>query len=133
MAFHQMIQSYEFARSIPRSIDDETLLDILRIVEFEAERVRLLEEAGFVDQLCTSEVLYQYLLDSLGVPESGISTTKKGDHPAFKKECAFSRQWFEELFFSEYLLNNKDHNWDYKDVLSMIREEVSNNLERHFK
>lgn len=48
----------QFARSIERQIDRETLVDLLGIVVYEADRSAMLEDAGFADQASSVECLF---------------------------------------------------------------------------
>ena len=127
------LKGYEWAKSKSRSIDDSTLCDLLGMTEYQAKRSELLEQAGIEDKAAPEEALYTYVLDALGVPPEGEKQHFKGEHEAFSKECSFSREWFEELFYSEYLLDNERHNWSYQDILHLIRSEVANGLKRHYR
>lgn len=60
-----------FARSIERQIDRATLVDLLGIVIYEADRSAKLEDAGFADQASSVDCLFDYVLDALGVPPGG--------------------------------------------------------------
>ena len=81
-----------FARSIERSIDRETLIDLLGIVTYEANRSTALEDAGFSDETPSVECLFDYVLDALGVPSETQS---------------FSRSPFEEIFYNDYWLEKE--------------------------
>lgn len=101
MTFNIYVRYQPFARSMQRSIDRETMKDMLAIIEYEAERVKHLEEAGFEDQASSDEVLFSYVLDALGVPPDDEDN---------------GRMAYDELFFSEYLLERR-----YKDLDSVLR------------
>lgn len=62
------LQDEQFAWSIDRLIDRETLIDLLGIVIYEADRSSKLEDAGFADQANSVECLFDYDLDALHVP-----------------------------------------------------------------
>jgi hypothetical protein len=79
-----------FARNIKRSVDRETLLDLMGIVIYEADRSAKLEDAGFSDNASSVDCLFDYVLDALGVPPESES---------------FSRQPFEELFYTDFWLD----------------------------
>lgn len=86
------LQGQHFARSIERQIDRETLVDLLGIVVYEADRSAILEDAGFADQASSVECLFDYVLDALGVP------------PETDK---FSREAFEKLFYNDYWIEHQ--------------------------
>ncbi len=126
------IQNEDWCQSKKRHIDDETLCDFLRILEYEAERMRLLQVAGIEDAGSPVEALYVYLLDALGVPEEGhIKLFPEGEDGKLI-EYRFIRDWFDELIFSDFLLNNDKHQWDYIDVIEMIRKEVKEDLNNNY-
>jgi len=56
-----------------------------------------------------------------------------GEHERFQKKCQFSRNWFDELFYDQFLLQNDTNNWKYIDVINLIRKEVAENLHQHYK
>lgn len=127
------IHDYEWAQSKKRNIDDETLIDLLRICEYEAQRSTVLDEIGIQDRASPIDALFMYVLDAIGVPPSGDKKLLAGEVARFTRECAFDRQWFEELFYSKYLLENESYNYMLPDILRLIREEVERNLDRHYK
>lgn len=86
------LQDEQFARSIARQIDRETLVDLLGIVEYEADRSAILEDAGFADQASSVECLFDYVLDALGIPP---------------EDDKFSREAFENLFYNDYWLEHQ--------------------------
>jgi len=86
------LRDEQFARSIARQIDRETLVDLLGIVVYEADRSAILEDAGFADQASSVECLFDYVLDALGVP------------PETDK---FSREAFEKLFYNDYWIEHQ--------------------------
>ena len=67
------IQDYEWAQSKPRQIDDETLIDLMRICEYQAMRATVLEDIGIEDYADPADALYMYVLDALGVPHRGAA------------------------------------------------------------
>jgi len=81
-----------FARSLQRAIDRNTIIDLLGIVEYDAQRMAHLEDAGFQDTMPAVECLFDYVLDALDVPPHGAE---------------FDREPFEELFYDDYLLENR--------------------------
>lgn len=127
------IRDYVWAQSKPRSIDDETLCDLLRIIEYQAERGNILDDIGMQDHGAPDEALFVFVLDALGVPSEDERKQFQGEHEAFKKELIFSREWFNQLFYSEFLLENEKHNWSHEDILRRIREELKTNLSTHYK
>lgn len=65
---------------------------MLGIVEYEADRSAILDDAGFADQASSVECLFDYVLDALGIPP----------------ECdTFSREAFEKLFYNDYWLEHQ--------------------------
>ena len=86
------LRDEHFARSIERQIDRETLIDLLGIVEYEANRSTILQDAGFADQANSVECLFDYVLDALGIP------------PETDK---FSREAFEKLFYNDYWIEHQ--------------------------
>lgn len=127
------IRDYAWMKSKQRQIDDETLVDLLRICEYQAQRFTLLDDVGIQDNGDPTEAFYIYVLDALGVPPSGVKKLLTGEVDRFTRECSFDREWFDELFYSKYLLENDSYGYDYQDLLRMIREEVESNLDRHYK
>lgn len=86
------LRDEKFARSITRQIDSETLVDLLRIVEYEADRSAILENSGFADQASSVECLFDYVLDALGIPPESDT---------------FSRETFESLFYIDYWIEHQ--------------------------
>lgn len=127
------IRSYDWAQSKPRQIDDETLVDLLRICEYQAKRATILEDIGIEDNADPAEALYMYVLDALGVPQTGHKKKMVGEIERFTRECSFSRNWFDELFYSKFLLENERHDITYQDLLKLIRSELNCNIEQHYK
>jgi hypothetical protein len=127
------IHGYEWAQSKPRQIDDETMVDLLRICEYQAKRATILEDIGIEDNADPSDALYMYVLDALGVPQTGHKKMLVGEVARFARECSFSRDWFDELFYSTFLLENEKQEITYHDLLGIIRSELNGNIERHYK
>jgi hypothetical protein len=127
------IKDYEWSQSKPRQIDDETLIDLLRICEYEAERLNALEDIGFQDNASSAEALYMYVLDALGVPPIGHKKMLSGEVDRFSRECVFDREWFDELFYQKKLLENDKYNYSHRAILEVIRNELQNNIDRHYK
>ncbi len=114
MAFNIYLQEQPFSRSILRVIDEATIIDLLSIIEHEAERTRLLEEAGYLDQIGVHDVLYDYVLDALGVPP---------DQSALPSGDTFSRSGLEEMFYAGYLQHSE---WDdVATFLDALKREVN--------
>lgn len=134
--FNMYVKDQPWARSMTRQIDDETLLDLLGICVYAARRTEALEEINIEDRGDPTEALWVYVLDALGVPPQGHRKLLTGDLPQFSRECSFDREWFDKLFFGDFLLDSDecDHVLnDLRDVLGVIREEVKGNLDRHYK
>ncbi|MCP3670355.1 MAG: hypothetical protein GY814_07960 [Gammaproteobacteria bacterium] len=93
MGFNSHLAEYAFARSVPRTLDDETIIDLLSLIEVDAERSAQLEDAGFEDKLGLTDALYQYILDAVGFPPEG---KQFGDQ-------VFQRLYLEEMFYLEYI------------------------------
>ncbi|MCP3671807.1 MAG: hypothetical protein GY814_15515 [Gammaproteobacteria bacterium] len=93
MGFNSHLAEYAFARSLPRTLDDETIIDLLSLIEVAVERSAQLEDAGFEDKLGLTDALYQYILDALGFPLEG---QRFGDQ-------IFERLYLEEMFYLEYM------------------------------
>jgi hypothetical protein len=127
------IRDYEWAQSKLRQIDDETIIDLLRICEYQAHRSSVLDEIGIQDSADPADALYMYVLDALGVPSTGSKKILSGEVDRFTRECTFDREWFDELFYSKYLLENESFGYTLPDILRLIREEVQGNLNRHYK
>ena len=45
--------SESFCRSLKRNIDEETLADLLEIIEYQSARIGALEEIGITDKIMT--------------------------------------------------------------------------------
>ena len=131
---------WPWTRSRERTIDDQTLIDLMQLVEFQADRVAMLNErndvslglASWLDMTDPVDALFGYVLDALGVPPHGVEKAFTGEHANFSRTCSFSRDWFSERFFADYLLGDDD-NLTIKDILDEFRREVASNLDRHFK
>lgn len=86
------LRDEKFARSVERQIDRNTLVDLLGIVVYEADRSSKLEDAGFADQASSVECLFDYVLDALGIPPENDT---------------FSREPFENLFYNDYWIEHQ--------------------------
>lgn len=86
------LRGQSFARSIERTIDRDTLLDLLGLVIYEADRWAVLEDAGFSDSAPAIDCLFSYVLDSLGIPADSES---------------FDREPFENLFYNDFWLEKR--------------------------
>ena len=129
---HNQIKYEDWYRSTERAIDDETLCDFLRIIEYKAERGKTLEGIGIEDNGSPEEVLYIYVLDALNVPKQGHVKFFPNSETDNQIEYKFDRDYFDELFYSEFLLNNEENKWDYIDVIKKIKEEVRQDLNNHY-
>lgn len=108
------LRDERFARSIERQIDRETLIDLLGIVEYEANRSTILEDAGFADQASSVDCLFDYVLDALGIPP---------------ETDAFSREAFETLFYNDYWINHQYESLDQVVLaLEALRETMISRL-----
>ena len=87
------LKNQPFARNVAtRTIDRETILDLLGMVIYEADRSAVLEDAGFCDNTPSVDCLFDYVLDALRVPA---------------ESAAFSRSPFEQAFYNDYWLEKK--------------------------
>jgi hypothetical protein len=130
-----------WTKSRIRTIDDQTLIDLLQLIEYQADRVAMTNDradvslglASWLDMTDPVDALFGYVLDALGVPAEGAEKHFTGERSSFSRVCRFSRDWFSERFFADYLLGDVDQEMTVKDVLDDFRREVSLNLDRHFK
>ena len=103
-----------FARSIERSIDRNTLIDLMGIVIYEADRSILLDNAGFTDTTPAVDCLFDYVLDALGIPGSN---------------AAFSREPFNQIFYNDYWLEKQYGSLDEVLVaLETLRDEMAERI-----
>ena len=127
------IREYEWAQSKPRHIDDATLVDLLAICDYQAKRLTLLENIGIEDHADPSDALFMYVLDALGVPDDGhekIFASGDINNPD-TRTLRFSREWFEELFYGKYLLENDQFKYSYQDMIQLIRREIAEDVAKH--
>jgi len=111
--------------SRPRSIDEATMAGLLQYLEYQCARAAKLEDAGFSDNESVSDVLYDFVLDALGVPANeSVHTTDP--------ERVFSREWFYELFFHDYILEKEESGLTIEVVISTAKREAKSNLEVHY-
>jgi len=108
-----------------RTIDEQTMMDIMLFVEFQARRTEMLERAGFTDDFCSSDQMFDYVLDALGAPANGEQLIQNG---AIRY---FSREWFYELFYSDYILEKGENDLSVAEVLKQIVQELASNLSAH--
>lgn len=86
------LKGQPFARNCSRSIDRETMLDLLGIVIYEADCSAALEDVGFSYDTPSVDCLFDYVLDALGIPaESDI----------------YSRTPYQMVFYNDYWLEKK--------------------------
>lgn len=83
-----------FSRSIPRTVDRETLVDLLSIIIYNAERDVILDELGIQDNGNPVDLLFEYVLDAIGTPPEGY----------IYESQAFTRLPLHELFYGTYLI-----------------------------
>lgn len=129
---HDFIKHEDWYKSKERTIDDKTLCDFLGILEYQAERRKILEDVGIEDNGSTEEVLYIYVLDALNVPKQGHVKLFPDGETDNQIEYQFDREYFNELFYSEFLLNNEENKWEYMDVIDKIKEEIRDDLNNHY-
>jgi hypothetical protein len=99
------LQGEKFARNIPRQIDEQTMIDLLAIVEFESVKHSLLDEAGYQIRGAACDCLFDYVLDALQIPP---------------EDDAFSRESFETLFYSDFLIDKRFN--DHAEVLAALKK-----------
>lgn len=104
------LQDQQFARSIERQIDRSTLVDLLGIVIYEADRSAKLEDAGFADQAPSVDCLFDYVLDALGIPAENDT---------------FSREPFSALFYNDYWL---EHRFESLEMVLTALEELRDSI-----
>lgn len=112
------VEKQPWARSCNRSIDPVTIIDLLGYVAFCAKKSEVLEAAGFADQNSEFELLYDFVLDALGVPPHNKAVSR-GD-----KTLYFTRHPFYEIFFSDYLLQEPHQNMSLEYVVSLIKDRL---------
>lgn len=100
------LHDQQFARSIERQIDRGTLVDLLGILVYEADRSAKLEDAGFADQASSIDCLFDYVLDALNIPPENDT---------------FSREPFEDLFYNGYWL---EHQYESLEQVVTALEEL---------
>lgn len=109
------LRGQTFARNIKRSVDRETLLDLMGIVIYEADRSAKLEDAGFSDDASSVDCLFDYVLDALGVPPESES---------------FSRDPFENLFYTDFWLDKAYGSAaDALEALEALRDDMLSRAE----
>lgn len=86
------LKGQPFARNTKRVIDRETLLDLLGILIFEADRDVVLEDDGFSNTGSSVGCLFDYVLDAMDIPAESDS---------------FSRLPFENVFYNDFWLEKK--------------------------
>jgi hypothetical protein len=112
-----------------RSVDDATLIDILGIIIYEADRANFLDQVGIEDHGSSMHVLLDYVLDAIDVPQSDQVKILEGETPAFTKECTFSRERFYELVYGDFAGEHEgSDNPPTENLLKLLREELSKGL-----
>lgn len=135
--FRPVFDGRSWAVSRTRIIDEQTILDLLGLLEYDAERDVRLEESG-ADRVGDTpsddpiECIYYYILDALGVPPEGTPKAAVGEHPRFSRMLRFSREWFCELFYSDYLLEKQERGLTLPLILEKIKAEIASNLDGHY-
>ena len=104
------LQDQQFARSIERQIDRSTLIDLLGIVLYEADRAARLEDAGFANQAPSVDCLFDYVLDALGIPAENDT---------------FSRESFSTLFYNDHWL---EHRFESLEMVLTALEELRDSI-----
>lgn len=84
-------------RSLPRSIDRQTMIDLLSLIAYQSRRTFQLEQLGIEDKGDPNDVLLDYVLDALGAPPNEFKN--------FGRE--FDRNELYDLFYTDYILKNK--------------------------
>lgn len=108
------LKGLPFTRAFERQIDRETLIDLLSIVKYEGDRWERLEDVGFQDQASSVECLFDYVLDALQVPPESPE---------------FSRDPFETLFYSDYLLEHQYSTIaEVVSALEQLRDSIKINM-----
>jgi hypothetical protein len=108
-----------------RTIDKQTMIDIMLFVEFQARRTEMLERAGFTDDFCSSDKMFDYVLDAIGAPANGEQLIQNG------VTRYFSREWFYQLFYSDYILQKGENGLSVAEVLKQIVQELASDLSAH--
>ncbi len=110
------LENETFSQSAKRAIDRATLVNMLEMVQYETVRTEALEALGICDDGNPIDILFDYVLDALGVPPNDELV---GGIP-------FQRLDLETIFYSEYLL---DGQWeslsDVLDALTIEAEKVA--------
>lgn len=111
MSFNDNLRFEVYARHRNRTIDKDTIIDLLCLVEHASNRASLFTEAGLTDNLKFEQVIYEYILDSLGIPE------------AFEYRAPYH-----SLFYFDFLVNRR---WPNAEAfLTEVFSEFRNNVTR---
>lgn len=120
------IEKLEWAINHQTEIDEATITDILSFIEHEANREALLEDAGITGNQPVTEVIFDLVLDVLGIPAHEDPRASSGH------KRGFSREWFYEFFYSDYLLEKQENNLTIQKVVQTMKRECADNLSVHY-
>lgn len=128
-----MLEKRPWNVSRVRTIDDDTLSDMLGMIHYEADRASVLDQAGFNDFGSSTTVLLDFVLDAIGVPKEGAEKHLEGDNARFSRTCRFSRMKFYELVFGDFAVENEGaENPPTRELLDQLKSEVANNLRSYY-
>lgn len=117
-----------------RSIDDDTLSDMLGMIHYEADRASVLDQAGFDDFGSSTTVLLNFVLDAIGAPKEGDEKHWEGENGRFSRACRFSRVKFYELVFGDFAVENEgNENPPTRALLNRLKTEVANNMRSYYE
>lgn len=85
---------------MPRTIDRETLIDLLNLTAYQSRRSLQLEQLGIEDKGDASETLLDLILDALGAPPNDFKN--RGQE--------FDRNELYEAFYNDFILENRYKN-----------------------
>lgn len=128
-----LLEGKSWNTSRDRSIDDATLVDLLGIVLYDADRATILEEIGFDDFGSPGSVLLDYVLDAIGAPREGEEKFLVGETERFSRQCFFRRERFYELVYGEFAVTHEGNDSPpAAELLEQLREEVRDNLRSYY-
>lgn len=128
-----MLERRPWNVSRARTIDDDTLSDMLGMIHYEADRASVLDQVGFNDFGSSTTVLLDFVLDAIGVPQDGDEKHLEGENARFSRTCRFSRTKFYELVFGDFAVENEgNENPPTRELLNLLKNEVANNLRSYY-